>query len=150
MAGDRESLIPYSSGQHRSLAYIRIAYTATAVVPPPAPRVLTPRDMREMFIRMEVTRPEILLRKEGLPQAATFFTRAAVKFGFTNFSRARFPTKGTMAAKEQVHMEMDVASAEPTTSMPQPSRNNASRPMVRKLLTTLMTMLVFTYPLIRR
>ena len=150
MAGARESLIPYRSGQQKSLAYISTAYTATAVVPPPSPHALTPRVISEMFIKIEVTRPEILLRNMGEPQAAISLNISMWNLGFVNCKSVLRRKNGIIATIEQRHIDTEVASAEPTTSISSPIRKKVRRPRVARLDATFMTMLVLTYPLIRR
>ena len=142
--------MPYSKGQQRSLEYISTAYTATAVVPPPSPKVFAPRVIKEMFMRMEVTRPAMLFKNTGEPQAAISLNIAKWKRGLTNRNKVFLARKGIIATPAQRHMEMEVAKAEPTTSISNTSKKKDKSPTVTRLEPMLMAMLVFTYPLILR
>ena len=99
---------------------------------------------------MEVTRPEILLKNTGEPQAAISRSMAKLNFGRANFRSASPRIKGIMAIMAQPDIDRDTASAEPTTSIWQTSSRKASRPMVTRFEPTLMIMLVLTKPLMRR
>ena len=99
---------------------------------------------------MDVTRPETLLRKTGDPQAAICLIIVALNFGFVNLRTVFFCTNGIIATNEHVHIEIEVASAEPTTSILKYKRNIDKSPNVRRLQPIFIIILVFTKPLIRR
>ena len=63
------------------------------------------------FIRMEVIRPEILLRKLGLPQATICRTMPAVNRGRQNFSWSFPRAKGNRAMATQATIPREEARA---------------------------------------
>ena len=73
-----------------------------------------------------------------------------VKMGFTNLRSACLVINGIIAITDDTHIETDVASAEPTTSILQARRKKLRSPSVKRLQNILIIMLVLTNPLIRR
>ena len=67
-----------------------------------------------------------------------------------NWSSVFFRKKGIIATIEHSDIAIEVASAEPTTSIFSTKRKKESSAMVATLEPMLMTMLVLTYPLMRR
>ena len=91
---------------------------------------------------MEVTRPDMLFKNIGEPEAAICFSIFALNLGFANFNNALFRTKGIIATTEQAHIESETASADPTTSISHTSKKKVKRPIVSKLEQIFITMML--------
>ena len=120
------------------------------MVPPPSPKYFTPKVISEMFINIETIRPETLLKNTGEPQAAISFIILKEILGFVNFKSAFLKTKGIRVMMAQLLIEIEVARAEPTTSILSTKRKKSKRPMVRRFEKMFINILSFTKPLIRR
>ena len=101
-------------------------------------------------MRIEEIRPETLLRNTGDPQAAISLINATRKCGLVKHSNVFLRQNGTIAATEESHIAVQVATAEPTTSIFSTNKNSTNSAMVSRLQAILMNILVFTYPLIRK
>ena len=101
-------------------------YTETAVSPP--------RRTRMMFSKMDVTRPAMLFRKLGLPQATICRTIRAEKRGRHRRSSALPRKNGTKESAAHTAMPRQVANA--AAQMPQPStpRNRNSSTALSALI----------------
>ena len=73
-----------------------------------------------------------------------------LNLGFVNLSSALPRKNGIIATNEQMHIDDDVARAEPTTSISNTKRKSDKSPIVATFEPMFITMLVFTYPLILR
>ena len=92
----------------------------------------------------------MLFRNTGDPQVAICLNIARLNLGLANLKSAFFITNGSIAATEHKHIDIDVASADPTTSIPSTKRKNVRNPIVIRFDAMFITMLVFTNPLILR
>ena len=106
--------------------------------------------IREIFINIDVIRPDTLLKNTGEPHAVICFIIDLVKCGFVNFKSAFFITNGIIAIPAQSDIEIDAAIAEPTTSISHTRRKNERKAMVKRFEQILIIILIFTNPLIRR